>query len=139
MKLFSNIQKLILVVSLVLISSNLFAQKKKEIRSANIRQKVEWRYLYENDKEIKYKEYETQYDKQGNTLMEKTFDEKGNIVSHYEYKYDSNGNEILKITYSPKGSVLEKVETRYTNGLKTEKKVYGPTGKLKSRKVFEYH
>jgi len=33
----------------------------------------------------------------------------------------------------------EKVETNYSNGLKIEKKVYGPTGKLKSQKVYEYN
>lgn len=115
-----------------------FAQKKKEIRQAGIKQKIEWRYIYENDREIKYKEYEAQFDKQGNILLEKTYDEKGNTIKHIEYKYDNEGNEILQTTFNSKGEVIEKVETSYSSGLKVEKKVYGPAGKLKSRKVFEY-
>jgi len=132
--------QLILVAFALLIvcPTNSFAQKKKEIRQAGIKQKVEWRYIYENDKEIKYKEYEAQFDKQGNILMEKTYDEKGNTIKHIEYKYDNEGNEILQTTFNSKGEVIEKVETNYSNGLKVEKKIYGPTGKLKSRKVFEY-
>lgn len=131
----------LIVVALVLLiacPSFSFAQKKKEIRKAGIKQKVEWRYIYEDDKEIKYKEYEARFDKQGNILMEKTYDEKGNTIKHIEYKYDNEGNEIVQTTYNSKGQMLEKVETSYSNGLKVEKKVYGPTGKLKSRKVFEY-
>lgn len=114
------------------------AQKKKEIRQAGIKQKVEWHYTYENDKEIKYKEYEALYDKQGNVLMEITYDEKGNTIKHLEYKYDSEGNEIMQVTFNNKGDILEKQETSYSNGLKVEKKIYGPNGKLKSRKVYEY-
>ncbi|HOK62217.1 MAG TPA: hypothetical protein PK049_11455, partial [Tenuifilum sp.] len=130
---------LVVLILIILITcpTLAFAQKKKEIREAGIKQKIEWRYIYENEKEIKYKEYEAQFDKQGNILMEKNYDEKGNTVKHIEYKYDGEGNEILQTTFNSKGEVLERVETTYSNGFKVEKKVYGPNGKLKSRKVFE--
>jgi len=129
---------LIVLIILFACPNSAFAQKKKEIREAGIKQKIEWRIIYENEKEIKYKEYEAQFDKQGNILMEKTYDEKGNIVKHIEYKYDGEGNEIMQTTFNSKGEVLERVETTYSNGFKVEKKVFGPNGKLKSRKVFEY-
>lgn len=134
-----HLKSFILVIGLsIACHISIFAQKKKEIREAGVKQKVEWRILYENDKEIKYKEYEAQFDRQGNVLMEKNYDEKGNIISHFEYKYDNNGNEILKVAYNPRGEVIERVETTYNEGFKIEKRVYGPTGKLKSKKIFEY-
>lgn len=86
--------QLIFVVFVLLMAcpSFSFAQKKKEIRNAGIKPKVEWLYVYGNDKEIKYKEYEAQFDKQGNILMEKTYYEKGNTIKQFEYKYENEGN-----------------------------------------------
>lgn len=128
-----------MIIGLMVVCHNpILAQKKKEIREAGVKQKIEWRILYDNDKETKYKEYEAHFDRQGNVLMEKNYDEKGNTISHYEYKYDKGGNEILKVVYNPKGEVIERIETTYKNGFKVEKRVYGPNGKLKSKKIYEY-
>jgi len=136
----STIKTNLLCLLLLLISTNtLFAQKKKELREASINSKKEWNYIYTDEGEKKYLETEYVYDKRGNTLLEKLYDENGNIILHKEYKYNSEGNEIQEITYNPKGQVIEKIETSYfRDDLKLEKKVYGPNGKLKSKKIFEY-
>lgn len=135
-----TVKTTLLCLFLLIISTNtLFAQKKKDIREASISSKKEWCYIYTNEGEKKYIESEYQYDKRGNTILEKKYDENGNTILHKEYKYNSEGNEIQEITYNPKGQIMEKVETTYFKGdLKLEKKVYGPNGNLKSKKMFEY-
>lgn len=114
------------------------AQKRKEIKNAGISSKKEWCFIYTSDTEKKYLQSEYEYDRNGNMLLEKEYDENSNNIIHREYKYDAKGNEILKITFNPKGQIIEKEETTYKNDLKQEKKVYGPNGKLKSRKIFDY-
>ncbi len=133
-----GISSLILVV-LTTFPSSVSAQKRKDIKNAGISSKKEWNYSYTNDTERKYLESEYQYDKNGNMLIEKQYDENGNIITHKEYQYDSNGNETVQLTYNPKGQVIERIETKYyKEDLKLEKKVFGPNGKLKSKKIFEY-
>jgi len=131
---------LVSIIALLAFSSNsVYAQKKKEIRAAAVSSKKEWNHIYSNDTEKKYLEAEYQYDKRGNTLLEKLYDENGNIIKHTEFKYNADGNEILEISYNPRGQIIEKIETTYyKEDLKLEKKVYGANGKLKSKKIFEY-
>lgn len=114
------------------------AQKKKELKANEVNSKIEWQYTYADGVEKKYKESEYIYDKNGHTLMEKVYDEQGNIIKHFEYEYDREGNTIAEITYNPKGKVVKREEFKYSRGLKVEKKVFGPDGKLQSRKVYEY-
>ncbi len=130
----------LLIIAMVSFSHNtVFAQKKKELREGSISSKKEWNYTYSNNAEKKYLEAEYQYDKRGNTLLEKLFDENGNILTHKEFKYDAENNEIQEISYNPKGQIIEKIETTYfKKDLKLEKKTYGPDGKLKNKKIFEY-
>lgn len=129
----------LIIAILILSPSNAIAQKKKEIREGSVSSKKEWKYTYSNNTEKKYLEAEYQYDKRGNTLLEKLYDENGNILTHKEFKYDPENNEIQEISYNPKGQIIEKVETNYfKKDLKLEKKTYGPDGKLKSKKIFEY-
>ena len=127
----------ILIVALPV--NPLMAQKKKDISSAGIGSKKEWNYSYTNGTEKKYLEAEYEYDKKGNTIAEKLYDENGTIVKHKTYKFDAEGNEVLKVTYNSEGQIVEREETKYKNGLKVEKCIYGLDGKLKSKKVFEYN
>jgi hypothetical protein len=131
--------QLISLLIVLLLSNAAFGQKKKELRNASINSKKEWNYVYSDEGEKKYLEAEYSYDKSGNIMLEKKYDENGNTILHKEYKYNSEGNEVEETTYNPKGQVIERVETKYfKDDLKLEKKVFGPNGKLKSKKVFEY-
>lgn len=123
---------------LTLNSNTAEAQKRKDVKKAGLSHKKEWRYTYENNQEKKHLEAEYIYNKNGDTILEKEYDDHNNTILHKEYKYDDSGNEILQIEYNPKGQVIEKVETIYKNNLKVERKYFDPKGKLKSRKVYEY-
>jgi hypothetical protein len=118
--------------------SGLMAQNKKALKEGSISYKTEWQIDYKDGAENKYKDSEYKYDQDGNVLMEKTYDEKGTILTHFEYQYDSNGNQIVQITYNAKDKVVKREEFKYEGKLKVEKKVIGPDGKVKSKKIYEY-
>ncbi len=114
-------------------------QSKKKAKENGIKSKVEWQIEYKNGTETRFKESEFKFDDAGNTIMEKYYDEKGNTIKHIEYQYDDNDRLIVETAYNPKGQLLKKEEYKYNGDLKVEKKVFGPDGKLKSRKIYEYN
>ena len=83
------------------------------------------------------KESETRYDSQGNILEEITY-KQGKEDKHFRYKYDNDNNKILEEKIDPSGNTTEYSEYKYENGLRTEKIVYTGSGKMKSRKVYQY-
>ena len=87
---------------------------------------------------MKFKEAEFAFDEKGRTILEKEYDEQGFVIKHMEYAFDSEGNLTTEITYNPKGQIIRKEVTQYNGNLKVERKIYGPDGKLKTRKVYEY-
>lgn len=128
----------LILIILSLIFSEAYSQNKKKVRENNVKTKIEWQYTYKDGVEIKYKECEYVFDEEGNIIVEKIYDEKGNIIKHVEFTYDKEDNLIREITYNPNNQILKKEEYIYQGNLKTEKKVYGPDGKLKNRKIYEY-
>ena len=131
--------KTILMVALTFICvSGLWAQNKKTVKEIGVSYRTEWKYKYDDGEELKYKESEVSFDKRGNVLMEKTYDEDGKILSHMEYKYDENDNVIVETTFNNRGKLSKREEYKYQGNLKTEKKTFDADGTLKSKKVYEY-
>lgn len=130
--------RLLIILLLTAIPCAVLGQSKKKIKESSIKTQIVWKYSYKNGIEIKLKEAEYAFDEKGRTILEKEFDEQGFVIKHLEYAFDSNGNLITEITYNPKGQIVRKEETKYNGRLKVERKIYGPDGKLKTKKVYEY-
>jgi hypothetical protein len=131
-------KKILLVPCFLLLMGNLQAQKKSTLKDEEISGKIEWQINIKNGVEVKMKEAEYKYDKDGNIVMEKTWDNTGKLKDYFEYTYDSEGNVLTQITYNEKKQVTKKEVYTYRGQLKTEKKTYGADGKLVSRKIYEY-
>jgi antitoxin component YwqK of YwqJK toxin-antitoxin module len=85
----------------------------------------------------KYKDLEQSYDQRGNLIEDISY-KQGKIDKHFKYQYDSNNNKIREDEYDPSGRLIESSEYKYENGLRTEKIVYDPNKKMKSRKIYQY-
>lgn len=131
-------KKFLLVPCFLLLLGNVQAQKKSTLKDEEISGKIEWQINIKNGVEVKMKEAEYKYDKDGNIVMEKIWDSEGKLKDYFEYTYDSEGNELSRTSYNDKKQVVKKEVYTYKGQLKVEKKTFGPNGKLVSRKIYEY-
>jgi hypothetical protein len=85
----------------------------------------------------KIKESEVTYDAHGNILEEIEYS--GNKVTrHFQYQYDSSDNKIKEIEFDAAGKVSKTSEYKFDKGLRTQKTIYGPDGKLRTKKTYVY-
>jgi hypothetical protein len=84
-----------------------------------------------------YKESETYYDTRGNVLENVSY-KQGKVDKHFKYQYDADNNKIKEEEFDASGKLKESSEYKYLNGLRTEKTVYDPNKKLKSKKTYVY-
>jgi len=84
-----------------------------------------------------YKDSETYYDSHSNILESITY-KQGKVDKHFKYQYDSENNKIKEEEFDSSGRIIESSEYKYENGLRTEKTVYGPNKKMKSKKTYAY-
>lgn len=84
-----------------------------------------------------YKESETYYDSRGNVTESITYKD-GKVDKHFKYEYDSDNNKIREEEYETSGRLKETSEYKYVNGLRTEKNVFDPNHKQKSKKTYVY-
>jgi len=82
-------------------------------------------------------ESETNYDPAGNVIEEKQYKD-GKWDSHVKNEYDSDNNKTKVTELDDSGKILKYTVYKYDKGLRTEKLVYLPNQKLKSRKTYQY-
>lgn len=83
------------------------------------------------------KESETYYDTRGNILESITY-KQGKVDKHIKYQYDSDNNKIKEEEYDISGRLKEYSEYKYVDGMRTEKTVFDPNRKIKSKKTYVY-
>jgi len=84
-----------------------------------------------------YKESETYYDTHGNVLESITY-KQGKVDKHFKYQYDSDNNKIKEEEFDASGHLKESSEYKYADGLRTEKTVFDPNKKIKTKKTYTY-
>lgn len=82
-------------------------------------------------------ESETIYDQAGNVVEEKQYKD-GKFDSYEKNEYDKDGNKTKVTNLDENGRIVKYTVYKYEKGLRTEKAVYGPNQKLKSRKTYQY-
>lgn len=84
-----------------------------------------------------YKESETYYDVRGNVIESVTY-KQGKVDKHFKYQYDQDNNKIKEEEFDANGRLKESSEYKFEGGLRTEKTVYDPNKKIKSKKTYVY-
>lgn len=85
----------------------------------------------------KSKESEIVYDTHGNITEEIEYIN-NKISKHFQYQYDANDNKIKELELDSSGKVTKTSEYKYDKGLRIEKTIAGPDGKVRTKKTYVY-
>jgi len=127
-------------VLILLLTTMVSAQSRKEIEKAGVKKITETDVRIENGKEVKVVISETKYDSNGREIECKEWEKKtGAFKKHERYFYNSNGDLVKVIEYDSKGKETKHIVYKYnSDGMKTSKEVYEPPGTLKSKRIYQY-
>lgn len=79
-----------------------------------------------------------EYDAKGVKKKETSLNSKGQKVKTTEFEYNSDGEKIREIELNAKGQKEKTVEYKYVNGMRTERTILLPNGKVKSKRKYVY-
>jgi hypothetical protein len=125
------------VLIILILGAALSVEGQKAKYSANVKSLVISEEKYDMLVNKQYKESETYYDIKGNITENITY-KQGKANKHFKYEYDSDNNKIKEQEFDATGRLKESSEYKYENGFRTEKTVYDPNKKLKSKKTYVY-
>jgi hypothetical protein len=123
----------VLLISSLAIS----ARAQKQATAEKLKSVVITEEKYDMLVKKQYKESETYYDIRGNVIESVTY-KQGKVDKHFKYSYDADNNKIKEEEFDATGRLKESSEYKYENGLRTEKIVYDPNKKIKSKKTYTY-
>lgn len=124
---------LIILISVITLS----AECQKSGSNLKIKSQVVTEEKYDMLIKKQLKDSETYYDSHGNVLESINY-KQGKVDKHFKYQYDSDNNKIKEEEFDSSGRLIEFSEYKYENGLRTEKAVYDPNKKMKSKKTYVY-
>ena len=124
---------LILVISGITLS----AMCQKSASDVKIKSQIVTEEKYDMLVKKQLKESETYYDIRGNVIESITY-KQCKLDKHFKYQYDSEDNKIKEEEFDATGRIKESSEYKYSNGVRTEKSVFDPNKKLKSKKTYIY-
>jgi hypothetical protein len=125
------------ILIIIILGSTLSAECQKSKPNENIKSMIVTEEKYDMLVKKQYKDSETFYDLRGNVLESIDY-KQGKVDKHFKYQYDSDNNKIKEEEFDPSGRLKEYSEYKYENSLRTEKTVYDPNKKIKSRKIYVY-
>jgi hypothetical protein len=135
MKTMVNRLIMLLLVLFIMSSINTFGQK--NITQNKIKSIVVYDEKFDKLISKKLKESETYYDSRGNITEDIQYKD-GKKDKHFTYQYDSDNNKIKETEFDISGKVIKISEYKIENGMRTEKIVYDPNMKIKSKKTYIY-
>jgi antitoxin component YwqK of YwqJK toxin-antitoxin module len=130
-----KVKPLFLLIFLALIPVSAICQKTGS--SENVKSIVVTEEKYDMLIKKQYKDSESYYDTKGNLIESITY-KLGKVDKHFKYQYDADNNKIKEEEYDLSGRIKESSEYKYSDGLRTEKVVYDPNRKMKSKKTYVY-
>jgi antitoxin component YwqK of YwqJK toxin-antitoxin module len=126
---------LLLIILISLISLSAMCQKSGS--NTKIKSLIVTDEKYDMLIKKQYKDSETYYDSRGNILESITY-KQGKVDKHFKYQYDSDNNKIKEEEFDSSARLIESSEYKYENGLRTEKTVFDPNKKMKSKRTYTY-
>lgn len=126
-----------LFLSLLISGITLSAICQKPASDVKIKSQIVTEEKYDMLVKKQLKESETYYDIRGNVIESITY-KQGKVDKHFKYQYDPDNNKIKEEEFDATGRIKESSEYKYSNGVRTEKSVFDPNKKLKSKKTYIY-
>jgi hypothetical protein len=126
-----------LILILIITSLTLRTYSQKTGNKDKIKSQIVTEEKYDMLVKKQFKESETYYDIRGN-IIESINYKQGKVDKHFKYQYDSDDNKTKEEEFDATGRIKETSEYKYSNGLRTEKSVFDPNKKLKSKKTYIY-
>lgn len=114
------------------------AQKKTDPKMNNVKSVTVSKQDFEKGAGPVLRESYVLYDANGNVLEEIEYNNDGKVKTHFKYQYDGNGNKIKEFELNPAGKTVKTTEYKYNGNMRTERNVYDASGKLKSKKTYQY-
>jgi hypothetical protein len=131
--------KHILIIALsFLVVVPTFSQKKKRVQANKIISTTVYEEDYEKNNGRSVKESFTKFDDYGNVIEEIEYDDNGKEKKHTQYEYNDEGERVKEIFLNAKGVKEKIIEYKFEDGLKKERIVYQPNGKVKAKKKYTY-
>lgn len=130
-----NLRALVIIILFCFVVGPSFGQK--AANSEKIKSIIVYEETFDALVSKKLKDAETYYDERGNIIEELNYKD-GKITKHFKYEFDANNNKIKEEEYDPSGKLVEYSEYKIENGLRVEKTVFDKSGKMKSRKTYQY-
>jgi uncharacterized protein YxeA len=131
-------KKLVTFFLLIAIIFSVNAQKKKEVQSSKLKSTTVLVEDFEDNNGKQVRESYVRFDDSGNTVEEISNNKKGEEKEHILYEYDENGNKTKETYLKPNGTKEKTITYTYKDGLRVERVVYLPNGKIKNRKKYVY-
>jgi len=114
---------------------------KKEIKELNVASITEWETDLRVRKPKAVQETFTRFNKEGDIIEIKEWDNTGLLILFEQYEYDPAGNKTVEIQYNADETVNKKHVYTYVGKLRTERKTYDAKGNLIGEKkyIYEYN
>jgi len=122
---------------IIILVSSLSAECQKPSANDKIKSLVVSEEKYDMLVKKQFKESETYYDTRGNVIESITY-KQGKMDKHFKYQYDADNNKIKEEELDQSARLKESSEYKYSDGFRTEKTVYDPNKKIKSKKTYVY-
>jgi antitoxin component YwqK of YwqJK toxin-antitoxin module len=126
-----------LFLILIFTASAVVAESQKASSDLKIKSLIVTEEKYDMLVKKQYKDSETYYDARGNIIESVTY-KQGKVDKHFKYQYDQDNNKIKEEEFDANGRLKESSEYKFEGGLRTEKTVYDPNKKIKSKKLYVY-
>lgn len=132
------IRKIYITLLTVFFTALVHAQSPKEVVKHNIATKQVVEIEVERGTKARSVEEFEAYDKNGNLIEKKDFNNDGELKEWVKYEYNEDEEVVKEIYLDEKGKVLESIVFVFKDGLKKEKLYYDSKNRLVKKKVYEY-
>ncbi len=141
-----NLKYIFCLFIIYVIGDSCFAQSKKTVLKNKIKSVIENVTLYENGKEVTYKESYILYNKEGQVLTETKYNKDGSIKKQETFQYATGRNMTEKIIYhqadedQKKGIENKRTTFKYNlDNDKTEEVEYDSNSKVIQKVIYAYN
>jgi antitoxin component YwqK of YwqJK toxin-antitoxin module len=131
-------KKLILLLIVSTFAMTSFSQSKTKVKEQGVKSNTVWDYDYSSGKEVKKIESVTKFNTDGLVTESSDYDKNGKLKERIVYTYNSNDDVIEEKYFDANSKPSKTIKYTYNGKLKLTREKYDGSGKLESKKVYNY-